>query len=403
MIPRTALESALVTRAFALQGAGLVWIVETGKLDVFLAPMESGSPAGALTHVVRVEEGGALFPLPLDPVSSLGFLAAPAAETVVQFCSPEDLSIAERNELSALWIKSIARQLPPVPEGLSLEQFHEWAATEWIARRRQAEQEHAERLSARTRADEKVVGAALRRLAQPFSHTGVDGAVGGAAHSPLAAACLAVGKAAGIELKIPPSVHQGTAKDPLRAIARFSAVRTRRLVLQGDWWKQDSGPMVAFLNADNRPVALLPRSVSGSGYDLFDPVEDTRVRVNRGKAGRLSGIAYVFYRPFPHRALSGWEVLRSGLQGHRYSWIFGQPACPRYAICHGYRLRFHYSRIRSRTTFSGCRFYSGQRRRHDIHFADPRLCAAPCGRQTGCRHPGRGLGPAAELAGNILS
>jgi ATP-binding cassette subfamily C protein len=315
MIPRTALESALVTRAFALQGAGLVWIVETGKLDVFLAPMESGSPAGALTHVVRVEEGGALFPLPLDPVSSLGFLAAPAAETVVQFCSPEDLSIAERNELSALWIKSIARQLPPVPEGLSLEQFHEWAATEWIARRRQAEQEHAERLSARTRADEKVVGAALRRLAQPFSHTGVDGAVGGAAHSPLAAACLAVGKAAGIELKIPPSVHQGTAKDPLRAIARFSAVRTRRLVLQGDWWKQDSGPMVAFLNADNRPVALLPRSVSGSGYDLFDPVEDTRVRVNRGKAGRLSGIAYVFYRPFPHRALSGWEVLRSGLQG----------------------------------------------------------------------------------------
>jgi len=312
MTPKTTLETALVTRAFALEGAGLVWIVETGKLDVFLAPMESGSPAGALTHVVRVEEGGALFPLPLDPVSSLGFLAAPAAETVVQVGSLDDLSIAERSELSAHWIKSIARQLPPVPEGLSLEQFHEWAATEWIAVRRQAEQEHAERLSVRTQADEKVVGAALRRLAQPSSHTGVDG---GAVHSPLAAACLAAGKAAGIELKIPPSVIQGAAKDPLRTIARFSAVRTRRLVLQGDWWKQDSGPMLAFLSADNRPVALLPRSVSGRGYDLFDPAQDTRVRVNRHAAGRLSGIAYVFYRPFPNRALSGWEVLRSGLQG----------------------------------------------------------------------------------------
>ena len=309
MTPRTALETALVTRAFALQGAGLVWIVETGKLDVFLAPMESGSPAGALTHVVRVEAGGALFALPLDPVSSLGFLAAPAAETVVQVGSLGDLSIAERNELSAPWIKSIAQQLPPVPEGLSLEQFHEWAATEWIARRRREELEQTERLRVRTMADEKVVGAALRKLAQPFS----DGVGGGAHHSPLAAACLAVGKAADIELRIPPSVIEGKSKDALRAIARFSAVRMRRLVLQGDWWKQDSGPMVAFLNEGNRAVALLPRR--RSGYDLFDPAEDTRVRVHRGIAGKLSGFAYVFYRPFPHRAVTGWEVLRAGLRG----------------------------------------------------------------------------------------
>ena len=121
MTPKTTLETALVTRAFALEGAGLVWIVETGKLDVFLAPMESGSPAGALTHVTRVEAGGGLFALPLDPVSSLGFLAVPAAETVVQIGSLNDLSIEERNELSVAWIEAIARQLPSVPEGLSLD------------------------------------------------------------------------------------------------------------------------------------------------------------------------------------------------------------------------------------------------------------------------------------------
>jgi NHLM bacteriocin system ABC transporter ATP-binding protein len=309
MTPKTTLETALVTRAFALQGAGLVWIVETGKLDVFLAPMESGSPAGALTHVTRVEAGGALFPLPLDPVSSLGFLAAPAAETVVQVGSLGDLSIDERNELSAPWIKSIAQPLPPVPEGLSLDQFHEWAAAEWIARRRQAEQEQTERLRARTWADEKVIGAALRKLAQPFARAAHDSIV----EAPLAAACLAVGKAAGIELKIPPSVIQGTAKDPLRAIARLSAVRMRRLVLRGDWWKQDSGPMVAFFDEGNKPVALLPRKARG--FELFDPADDTRARVHRSIAGKLNGVAYVFYRPFPHRALSGWEVLRSGLQG----------------------------------------------------------------------------------------
>jgi NHLM bacteriocin system ABC transporter ATP-binding protein len=276
-----------VTRAFALQGAGSVWIVETGKLDVFLAPMEAGSPTGALTHVARIEAGGALFPLPFDTESGLGFLAVPAAETTVQVASFE-----ERNELSALWMKSISQALSPVPEGLSLEQFHEWAAAEWIERRGRTEQEQAERLKARARADQGVVGANA---------------------SPLAGACFAVGKAAGIEFKIPPSVMQGTARDPVRAIARFSAVRMRRLVLQGNWWKQDSGPMVAFLDEGNKPVALLPRK--GRGYELFDPAADTTVRVHRGIAGKLSGVAYVFYRPFPHRALSGWEVLRAGLQG----------------------------------------------------------------------------------------
>jgi len=305
-----------VTRAFALQEGGSVWIVETGKLDIFLAPMESGSPVGALTHVVRVEAGGAIFPLPFDAGSNLGFLAAPAAETTVQVSSLDDLSLAERNELSAPWIKSIAPSLSPVPEGLSLAQFHEWAAAELFRRRLQAEQEETDRLNTRTRADEKLVGAALRKLARPFSRAGpTDAAAGGVAEAPLAAACLAAGKSAGIEIKIPQSVIQGKAKDPLRAIARCSAIRMRRLMLRGDWWKQDSGPMVAFLDGANAPVALLPHA--GSGYDLVDPGEGTTVRVNGRTAGKLTGLAYVFYRPFPHRSLSGWQVLRSGLKGCR--------------------------------------------------------------------------------------
>jgi len=292
-----------------------VWIVETGKLDVFLAPMESGSPVGALTHVARVEAGGAVFPLPFDAGSNLGFLAAPAVETTVQVASLDDLSVTELEELSGRWCRSIAHSLSPVPEGLSLAEFHEWAATGLIGRRLEAEQEEAERLSARTSADQKLVGAALRTLARPFSHTGT--ADGTAVRAPLAAACLAVGKAAGIELKIPPSVIQGKAKDPPGAIARYSAVRMRRLILRGDWWKQDSGPMLAFLEDANHPVALLPRAGRGAGrgYDLFDPAEETTARVNRDTAGKLNGIACVFYRPFPHRSLSGWEVLRSGLQG----------------------------------------------------------------------------------------
>ncbi len=315
MVAKRAALSIRVTRAFALHGADSVWIVEAGKLDVFLAPMESGSPVGALTHVIRVEAGGALFPLPFHTESNLGFLAAPAVETTVQVASLNDLSAAELNELSDPWIRSIAHSLSPVPEGLSPAEFHEWAAAGLIGRRLQEEQEEAERLNARTSADQKLVGAALRTLARPFSPAGT--VAGTAGRVPMAAACLAVGKAAGIELKIPQSVIQGRAKDRPRAIARFSAVRMRNLVLRGDWWKQDSGPMLAFLEGSNHPVALLPRTGRGAGrgYALFNPVEETTVRVNRDTAGKLNGFACAFYRPFPHRSLSGWGVLHSGLKG----------------------------------------------------------------------------------------
>jgi hypothetical protein len=59
---------------------------------------------------------------------------------------------------------------------------------------------------------------------------------------------------------------------------------------------------VAFLDDGNKPVALPPRATKG--YDRFDPADDRTVRVDREMAGKLSGIAYVFYRPFPHQRLT---------------------------------------------------------------------------------------------------
>ena len=143
----------------------------------------------------------------------------------------------------------------PSPEQ-SLADFLEASAALLIGQRLKADEEETLRLSARTRADEKVVSLALRTLSRPFT----DGVADAQSTIPLAAACQAVARAAGITLRIPPSVVQGKAKDPLRAIARHSAVRTRRLVLRDEWWKQDSGPMLAFLEDGNRPVALLPRA-----------------------------------------------------------------------------------------------------------------------------------------------
>jgi ATP-binding cassette subfamily C protein len=332
-----------VARAFALRGAGRVWIVESGRLDVFLARMEGDAPAGALTHVMRIEAGQAIFALPFDRESGFGFLAAPAAETSVHACSEEELEPAETQRFAAFWRAGIAGSVagPAAPESLTLAEFHAWAATELIQRCIRTEQEEADRLSARMKADRKLMGAALRTLAQPLVSGGRVET--GGALSPLTAACLAVGQAAGIEFKIPQAANRGAAaggnapgsnapgkstKDALRALCRRSSVRMRMLVLRDNWWKQDSGPMLAFLeteeavdgNAARKPVALLPRA--GRGYDMFDPETGATLRVNRQTAGTLNGSACVFYRPFPNRALSAADVLRSGLRDcGRDAWV----------------------------------------------------------------------------------
>jgi ATP-binding cassette subfamily C protein len=322
---RGSLAPSRVTKAFPLRGEARVWIVESGRLDVFLARMDGDAPAGALTHVARIEAGRAIFALPFEPESGFGFLAAPAAETLVTACSHEELEPAEADRFAALWRSGISGSLAgAAQDGLTLSEFHEWAASELIRRCLLAEQEEAERLNSRLKADRRLMGAALRTLAQPLVRGGQAQWAGGAL-TPLAAACLAVGNAAGIEIKIPQQAAGGHAprgktKDALRTICRRSSIRMRPLVLRDRWWKQDSGPMLAFLetegaedsNAARRPVALLPRS--GRGYDLFNPETDTTVRVNRTTAARLNGNACVFYRPFPHRALSAADVLRSGLR-----------------------------------------------------------------------------------------
>jgi ATP-binding cassette subfamily C protein len=335
------MAASRVARAFALRGAGRVWIVESGRLDVFLARMEGDAPAGALTHVVRIEAGQAIFALPFDGESGFGFLAAPAAETAVYACSEEELEPAEAQRFAALWRAGIAGSVagPATPETLTLAEFHAWAATELIRRCVLREQEEADRLSARMKADRKLMGAALRTLAQPLVSGGRVETSG--ALSPLTAACLAVGQAAGIEFKIPQAANRGhsaasaaekttpgTTKDELRVLCRRSSVRMRMLVLRDNWWKQDSGPLLAFLeteeavegNAARRPVALLPRA--GRGYDMFNPETGAMARVNRQTAGTLNGSACVFYRPFPNRALSAADVLRSGLRDcGRDAWV----------------------------------------------------------------------------------
>jgi ATP-binding cassette subfamily C protein len=110
----------------------------------------------------------------------------------------------------------------------------------------------------------------------------------------LVAACMVVGKAMGIEIKAPPKPKDEESKtDRLDAIIRASRIRSRVVTLKGEWWTEEGGPMLAFIESEGppQPVALLPRR---RGYELHDPADHSQVRVTTAVADTLAGRAHTF-------------------------------------------------------------------------------------------------------------
>lgn len=133
--------------------------------------------------------------------------------------------------------------------------------------------------------------------------------------APLLQASALVAKALGVALK-PRSLRgrKRAADRPLAIedVARDSRLRVRQVALRGRWWREDNGPLVAFLDDGARPVALLQRSPRR--YALHDPDSGKVMPVDEGVAAALSPIAYAFYPPFPDRKIGAWDLLAFGLR-----------------------------------------------------------------------------------------
>ncbi len=152
--------------------------------------------------------------------------------------------------------------------------------------------------------------------------------------SPLLAVAGAVGKAMGVTIQ-PPAASENAARnpEPLEAIARASQLRLRRVLLRGQWWHQDSGPLVAYTKTERHPVALLPQP--GPRYDLYSPTGlpltpspphplthlPTRLTLTPALAQRLDPVAFVFYRPLPAGNLNALSLLRFAFRGQGRDWL----------------------------------------------------------------------------------
>lgn len=169
------------------------------------------------------------------------------------------------------------------------------------------------RFVSRQRHDQEVMEKAIAQLA-----TIIDPRVDGipAEGSPLYRAAYAVGAALGIAVKPPASWERlERLKEPIEAVARASRFRTRRVLLRGDWWTRDNGPLLAYLADGDRPVALIPRGARA--YDRFDPVANDWQVVTPELASQLQPHATMFYRPLPDKAVKAIDLLRLGMLASR--------------------------------------------------------------------------------------
>ena len=170
------------------------------------------------------------------------------------------------------------------------------------------------RLRERAERDRRITATSLSSLAAVMA-TRSSTFAEAPADDALVGACMVVGKALGITIKAPPKSKDDDQKgDQLDAIVRASRIRSRVVMLKGEWWTQETYPLLAFVESDSgrRPVAIVPR---GRGFDLHDPVDGSYVRVTKAVAATLAPRAHSFYRPFPEKKLKPLDLVLFGTSG----------------------------------------------------------------------------------------
>ncbi|MEL6928997.1 MAG: NHLP bacteriocin export ABC transporter permease/ATPase subunit [Cyanobacteria bacterium J06600_6] len=241
----------------------------------------------------------------------------PVTESTVRLPLTSKMGLIAQSELDVYTLPTAELDDSKLPDSLAL--LHSYFLGYFYQTKQQeAEVEYA-RFQQRNNINRQVTESALSSIAGVLNPTvATDTVQRGDA---LLVAAGAVGRVRNIKINPPSDAEDlNRVKDPLDAIARASMFRTRRVILDGDWWQEEYDALLGYRLGDNSPIALLPKANNylnqGSKYDLFDPKTRTKVEVDATIADSVSPEAIMFYRPLPPTMYRALEVFRFGTKGY---------------------------------------------------------------------------------------
>jgi ATP-binding cassette subfamily C protein len=303
------------------------WLLQSGEMDVFAIALTNGTE-GLRRYLFSMTAGEALFSIPTDVAAASYKILAMAigAPTLIQLTPTKIEQTARRQNVVSLarqWrdrlngvVSDVGISLPLIDANSenSLECLAD-LHREFLQGLSQLEQQELQRkriqLQDRERFDRQVTTQALDQLTAILSPRST---ASGEAETALLTAMGAVGRAAGIVIRPPAQLDRVTEPSEMLAeIARASRIRMRRIVLDDGWWQTDCGPLLGYMEADDRPVALLP--IAAGKYELLDPETRTRSPINHRTVHQLSPTAYTFYRSLPQRVETALDLLKFALAG----------------------------------------------------------------------------------------
>ena len=342
--------TALNSPKFVCQGEVLpldnpqqVWTIQSGSVAVFVSPVKDGTLQENRRYLFTAEVGEALFGFATDiddlskfkSPNTLCILAVPVTDSTLLHSQRSELdnnpapapTLPSASNLLNAWFRHLSSVfdlsgiLLPAPELSShtpwqtqltvLDNFHQQFFSCLKELEQQSQLETLAQFEERERLNQSATVGALANF---VSLIAPKQAIATFIGDPLLAAAGAVGHAMGIEIKpAAKSENMQRVKEPLEAIARASQMRIRRVLLTERWWRGDCGPMLAYLQADNTPVALL---INNKGnYEIYNPVTGQRLLLSDRTAKLLAANAYMFYPPFPEKKIDLLTLFQYSLRG----------------------------------------------------------------------------------------
>lgn len=310
-----------------------IWLVQEGQLDIFITGLVGEMTSGARKFLFQTSAGEVLCGLaPLPEQANYGLLAVGRTGTILLEVTRQEvvekITGPKISELAALlqeWLKKLGPAAGIGEEAelegagdlnIALDKVQVLQAQAFVSivqQLRLAQEKEVTVNKLKYRQDNQYMNNGLFNLLSSINpHLGIAAQLNqGLVDNLLFKVCQAVGTSKRIKISLPSKLKENMAapaKDLLGDIARASQIRTREVILKDKWWLKDSGALVAYLEEDGRPVALLP--LSPKKYELYDPLHEKRIVVTEQVADTLKAHAITFYRPLPNKVLKYRDILQ---------------------------------------------------------------------------------------------